>query len=296
MTAARPSDGSIPEPTDREFQQIRELILENAGIHLGDSKKALVYGRLVRRVRELGLPTFGEYYRHILESGEELTLFLDRITTNETQFFREPHHFVHLAETFIPGLIADAAAGVRPRSVRVWSAGCSTGEEPYSIAMTLLDRLPAAGWSVDILATDLSTRVLDVARSATWPAARIGAIPEELLHRYMLRGIGSREGWVRASPQLRAVVRVQRLNLNEDAYPADAPFDLIFCRNVLIYFQTARRQRVLARLVSRLAPGGQLFVGHAESVQGLSERVRCVLPTVYARAEDVSELVSRRTA
>jgi chemotaxis protein methyltransferase CheR len=296
VTSVRPHDDAIPEPTEREFHQLRALILEQAGIHLSDAKKPLVYGRLVRRLRELQLPTFGEYYRRVLERGEELTLFLDRITTNETHFFREPHHFVHLADNFLPPLVAAAAAGDRPKTVRVWSAGCSTGEEPYSIAMTLFDRLPRSSFRIDILATDLSTRVLDVARSATWPAARAEGIPAPFLREFMLRGIGSREGWIRACPELRAAVRVARLNLNDDVYPAEAPFDLIFCRNVLIYFQPARRQRVLARLLSRLAPGGHLFVGHAESVQGLPERVRCVSPTVYARATDAADQPNRRTA
>ncbi len=282
---ARALDGMVPEPTDREFNQLRELVLQHAGIHLNDSKKPLVYGRLARRVRELELESFGAYYRRVLEDDAELVRFLDRITTNETHFFREPHHFVHLADTILPSLVEAAAAGARAKTVRVWSAGCSTGEEPYSIAMTLLDRLPPAGWSIDVLATDLSTRVLDVARGATWPESRTSGIPEDFLHKYMLRGIGSRAGFVRASPRLRSVVRVGRLNLNDDVYPAGEPFDLVFCRNVLIYFQPARRQRVLARLVSRLAPDGQLFVGHAESVQGLPDRLRCVCPTVYARAD-----------
>jgi chemotaxis protein methyltransferase CheR len=296
MITSLPYEDAIPEPTEREFHQLRALVLERAGIHLSDAKKALVYGRLVRRLRDLGLLSFGEYYRRVLESSEELTVFLDRITTNETHFFREPHHFAHLAERFLPALVAAATAGHRPKSVRVWSAGCSTGEEPYSIAMTLIDRLPRAGWTIDILATDLSTRVLDVARSATWPVARAGGIPAPFLQAFMLRGFGSREGWVRACPRLRAAVRVQRLNLNDEAYPAEPPFDLIFCRNVLIYFPPAGRQRVLARLLSRLAPGGQLFVGHAESVQGLPERVRCVCPTVYARASDAADEPSRRSA
>lgn len=296
MNTFRPHDDAIPEPTEREFHQLRTLVLERAGIHLSDAKKALVYGRLVRRIRELELATFGDYYQRVLASSEELTLFLDRITTNETHFFREPHHFAHLADAFLPALIAAAAAGQRPKTVRVWSAGCSTGEEPYSIAMTLFDRLPRASWTIDILATDLSTRVLDVARAATWPATRAGEIPAPLLHQFMLRGIGSREGWIRACPELRACVRVARVNLNDDVYPAEATFDLIFCRNVLIYFPPAGRQRVLARLLSRLAPGGQLFVGHAESVQGLPERVRCVCPTVYARASEAADQSTRRTA
>jgi chemotaxis protein methyltransferase CheR len=288
-------DGGVPDLNDREFNQLRELVLRHAGIHLNDSKKPLLYGRLARRVRELKLASFGDYYRAVLESDHELTLFLDRITTNETHFFREPHHFVHLADVIVPSLLDAAAAGARDRCIRVWSAGCSTGEEPYSIAMTLFDRIPAAaGWTIDILATDLSTRVLDVARAATWPAARVAGVPESFLQRFMLRGIGSQDGLVRASQQLRSAVRVQRLNLNDEIYPAEEPFDAIFCRNVLIYFPPAGRQRVLARLVSRLAPSGQLFVGHAESVQGLPERVRCVSPTVYARAAEPD--VARRTA
>jgi chemotaxis protein methyltransferase CheR len=292
----RPQGGAVAEPTDREFQKLRDLVLEHAGIQLNDSKKPLVYGRLARRVRELQLDSFGEYYRRVIEDDQELVHFLDRITTNETHFFRERHHFVHLADTVVPSWIRAADAGAREKSVHVWSAGCSTGEEPYSIAMTLLDRLPKAGWSIDILATDLSTRVLDVARGATWPVDRATGIPQGFLHEFMLRGIGSRHGFVRAGARLRSCVRVQRLNLNDDSYPPGELFDLVFCRNVLIYFQSARRQRVLARLVGRLAPEGQLFVGHAESVQGLHERLRCVSPTVYARVPGAPPPAARRGA
>jgi chemotaxis protein methyltransferase CheR len=288
--------GMVPEPTDREFNQLRDLVLHHAGIQLNDSKKPLVYGRLARRVRELELESFGEYLRRVLEDDRELVHFLDRITTNETHFFREPHHFVHLAEKVIPSIVQAANAGLRAKTVRVWSAGCSTGEEPYSIAMTLLAHLPQVDWSIEILATDLSTRVLDVARSATWAAERATGIPDDYLRKFMLRGIGARQGFVRAAPILRSLVRVERFNLNEDIYPGGEPFDLVFCRNVLIYFQPVRKQRVLERLVGRLAPEGQLFVGHAESVQGLSDRLRTVCPTVYARASAVAASAARRTA
>jgi chemotaxis protein methyltransferase CheR len=242
-----------------------------------------LHGRLAQRVRELGFASFGEYYRRVVADQGELVQFIDRITTNETHFFREPHHFAHIAERVAPALLRAAAEGTRPKTVRAWSAGCSTGEEPYSIAMTLLGALAQHGWTVDVLATDVSTRVLDVARGATWSVTRARSIPVTLLHRYMLRGIGSSAGLVRATPELHGAVRVERLNLNDDAYPAREPFDLIFCRNVLIYFQPARRVRVLSRLVRRLAPGGLLFVGHAESLQGVPERLRCVCPTVYAQ-------------
>src|SRR5438128_2428054 len=186
---------SVPEPSDGDFESFRALILERSGIHLNDSKKALLHGRLARRVRELGLPSFAEYFRRVTEDAVELVTLLDRITTNETQFFREPHHFAFLADSIVPSLVVDADLGLRPKRVRAWSAGCSTGEEAYSIAMALLDRLPVGtGWTVEVLATDLSTRALDVARRATWPVTRASEIPEPLLKRHMLRGIGAQAG------------------------------------------------------------------------------------------------------
>jgi chemotaxis protein methyltransferase CheR len=294
-TLARPSgklDSPVPEPTSREFDALRALVLRRAGIHLNDSKRALLYGRLVRRIRELGLSTFGEYHQRVSNDEEELVQMLDRITTNETRFFREPHHFEYLARTYLPHLVAAAQQGERKREVTVWSAGCATGEEPYSIAMTLVDHLPRAGWSIRVLATDLSTRVLDVARSATWPSARAADIGEARLRRHMLRGVGSQEGLVRASNELRGMVRVERLNLSSGPYPTQS-FDLIFCRNVLIYFHPVQRERVLGRLVDQLVPGGLLFVGHAESVQCVSGSVRGVASTVYARSEADAPFSSR---
>jgi chemotaxis protein methyltransferase CheR len=290
-----PIEGAVAEPSDRDFGSFRALILERAGIFLNDSKKALLYGRLARRVRELGLASFGDYYARARDDEAELTQMLDRITTNETHFFREPHHFEFLARARIPEIVAAGESGERARHVSVWSAGCSTGEEPYSIAMTLLDGLPQTGWSVNVLATDLSTRALDVARRATWPIARAPEIGDAHLKRYMLRGVGSQSGFIRASTELRALVHVDRLNLSTDEYP-EQTFDFIFCRNVLIYFHPVPRQRVLARLVERLAPGGLLFVGHAESVQGLSGMVRCVSPTIYARNSDAAPSGRRRGA
>jgi chemotaxis protein methyltransferase CheR len=257
-------------------------VLRHAGIHLNASKKALLYGRLARRIRELGLPSFGAYHDRVRDDEWELVQMLDRITTNETRFFREPHHFEYLARTHLPHLMAQAMRGERRREVSAWSAGCSTGEEPYSVAMTLLDHLPAAGWHLRVLATDLSTRALEIARSATWPAARAADLGDERLRRHMLRGVASQEGLVRASKELRALVRVERLNLSADVFPRQT-FDLVFCRNVLIYFHPVQRERVLRRLVDHLSPGGLLFVGHAESVQCVSDRVRPVGPTAYVR-------------
>jgi len=275
----------VSDVTPAEFDGFRDLIRRQVGIHLNHSKKALLYGRLARRIRELGLQSFGQYLQRVREDDEERTRMIDRITTNETRFFREPQHFAFLEAMLIPQWLRAAAAGVRQRQVRAWSAGCSTGEEPYSLAMALLDRLPARdGWSVDILATDISTRVLDIARQATWSIERAREIAPRLLKGYMLQGVGSQAGKLRAAPELRQVVRVERVNLSDSAYPVGPAFDVVFCRNVLIYFEAPEKRRVIERLAGHLAPDGHLFVGHAESihpVQGLS----CVGPTVYAKRD-----------
>src|SRR6185503_8802125 len=179
---------------------------------------------LARRIRELGLASFDAYYRRVVEDrgGAELTQMLDRITTNETHFFREPHHFDHIADDLAPAWARAAAAGARPRRIRAWSAGCSTGEEPYSLAMTLLSRFPAeAGWSIDIVATDLSTRVLDAARAATWPIAKADEIPRPFLRQFMLRGVGSTAGKLLAGRELREVVRFMRHNLHDGSVPEE---------------------------------------------------------------------------
>ncbi|HLK37290.1 MAG TPA: protein-glutamate O-methyltransferase CheR [Polyangiaceae bacterium] len=288
LPAAAESCGDIEapaaEPTDAQFEALRGVIRRTAGIHLGDSKKALLRGRLARRLRELGLRSFGDYLRVVRADPDERDAMIDRITTNETSFFREPGHFAYLAETLLPAWQAAANAGTRRREVRMWSAGCSTGEEPYSLAMTLLDRLgPEQGWSVEILATDVSTRVLEVAREATWPIDRAREIPQDLARKFMLRGFGTKAGVMRAAPELRRVVRVERLNLSAEGYAVGAPFDVIFCRNVLIYFDAEQKERVVGRLAACLATDGHLFVGHAESIRGPSA-LTCVRPTVYAAA------------
>jgi chemotaxis protein methyltransferase CheR len=209
---------------------------------------------------------------------------LDHVTTNETQFFREPQHFDYLETTLLPAWTEAARRGAREKRIRVWSAGCSTGEEPYSLAMLLLAHCrKELGWSIDIVATDLSNRVLAKAREATWPIAKASQIPRGFLKRFMLRGIGQKTGTLRAGPELREVVRFARKNLNDEESPSSGVFDIIFCRNVLIYFEGEGRQRVIERLADRLAIGGRLFLGHAESIHGLMGRLRCVGATQYAK-------------
>jgi chemotaxis protein methyltransferase CheR len=269
-----------------EFVRFQRLIYREAGIWLSDAKRALLTGRLSKRLRALGLDDFSEYYELVAVDGEERQTMLDAITTNETHFFREPAHFEFLEQQVLPSWKAGAAAGRRSRTIRVWSAGCSTGQEAYSLAMMLVDRLPACeGWSVEILATDVSRRALAVAKEGTWDIVKAREIPPHYLHAFMLRGIGENQGRFKAAPAIR-VARFLHLNLNDANYPAIGKFDLIFCRNVLIYFDMESRKRVVAKLVNHLAPEAYLFVGHAESLNSVCPSLRCVIPTVYALAEN----------
>ena len=276
----------LPEPpplSEREFTGIQQFIYREAGIWLSPAKKALVVGRLSRRLRELGSPSFGAYLRRAEEDSTERLRLLDALCTHETHFFREPRHFDFLARDVLPRWRAQADTGSgEGKRVRVWSAGCSTGEEPFSLAMVLRHHLPAEeGWEIDILATDLSTRILEQARQARWPVEKAAQIPRAYLRAYMLRGVGSQEAWMKADANLRALVHFQRVNLN-DGNGVVGRFDLLFCRNVLIYFDPASRARAVERLLNHLYPQGMLFLGHSESLLGLGTRVRALMPTVYA--------------
>jgi len=274
-----------PEPiTEREFALFRQLIFREAGICLSRAKKALLMGRLARRLRDLGLRSYGDYYRHVVRSGEpERIRLLDSICTNETHFFREPRQFEFLEQEVFPRWAAEGGRGARPRRIRAWSAGCSTGEEPYSLAMALLARFPLGlGWEIEIVASDLSTRALDAARAGVWPLEKAAAIPTAYLRAFMLKGQASQHGLMKAGPEIRALVRFYRLNLNDEIYAVGGLFDLILCRNVLIYFDAASKGQVIHRLLRHLARDGYLLLGHAESLSGLNEQTRSVVPTVYA--------------
>ncbi len=282
---AQSTAGQVIRPvSDHEFALFQKLIYSKAGIHLAPAKKALLEARLTRRLRELGLHSFAAYYQKVLavDDSEELIILLNRIATNETHFFREPKQFEFLENHIIPAWQSQGHGANGTRSIRVWSAACSTGEEPYSIAMMLWERFaPGSGWDFEILATDLSTRVLAAAGAAVWPIAKASEIPDEYLKKYMLKGTGEQNGKMKAGAELRSTIRFERLNLNEGHYPVDGHFDLIFCRNVLIYFDSQSRAGAIARLIDHLAPNGYLFVGHAESLHSVTDRVRYVLPTIY---------------
>ena len=278
---APPPPAALPV-SDEEFARYQALIHREAGIWLTPVKKALLVGRLARRLRELGLTTYGAYYERVEGDEVERIRMIDAICTNETHFFREPRHFEFLAERLYPAWRAEADAGRRPRRVRVWSAACSTGEEPFTLAMSLLSAFPS-GWDLEILASDLSTKVLERASAGVWPIDKAKEIPEEDLKAFMLKGYGAQEGLMKAGPELRAIVRFARVNLVGEDWPA-GPFDLVFCRNVLIYFDRGTKVRVVERLLERLEPRGHLFLGHAESLGGFTTRARPVVPTIYAPA------------
>jgi chemotaxis protein methyltransferase CheR len=285
-STSAPRPWRFREPSEAEYQRFTTMVHEVAGISLNDSKRALVSRRLNSRLRELGIDTLGEYTAHVRNdaTGQEMVTLLDLIATNETHFFRERPHWDFLENRVFPKWLSEAQLGQRPRRIRAWSAACSTGQEPYSLAMQLLTHFPGAdGWEVEIQATDISTYALDVAKRADWSIEKAHEIPEGYLKRYMLRGIGAQQGRMRACEEVRNAVKFSRLNLNHTTYAVPGTFDLIFCRNVLIYFSPEGRAAVIDRLTDRLSPDGMLFVGHAESLHAHRTRLRAVLPTVYTR-------------
>lgn len=250
------------ELLDRDFERIRTLLKQRSGIDLGTGKKMLVYGRLQRRLRALRLTGFKAYVELIEDSSsEESTHFLNALTTNVTEFFREAHHFDFLANTVVPEALARGS-----RRLRIWSAGCSTGEEPYSIASTLAGSERLVGIDVRILATDIDIDVLQRAKAGIYPVDKVANLSAPR-RRFFRRGIGRNSGSARASADIAEMVAFKQLNLLEP-WPMKGPFDAIFCRNVVIYFDTTTRNRLVQRFASLIEPGGYLFMGHSEALTG----------------------------
>jgi chemotaxis protein methyltransferase CheR len=259
--------------SDREFADIRGLVYRIAGINLGDEKKALVCGRLEKRLHQTGVSSYRDYFALATQRGNEreLTTALDLLTTNETYFFREPKHFDflrnHLRETDQPG-----------RQWRVWSAASSSGEEAYSIAMTLGDIIGGERW--EVMGSDLSTRVLERAATAVYPLARIDDMPPDYLRRFCLKGTGPEAGRFMVDGALRRRVSFTQVNLNA-ALPEIGRFDVIFLRNVLIYFDAETKRAVIRRVTELLNPGGIFFVSHSESLHGLAPHLTQLRPSIY---------------
>ena len=273
--------GELAEITEAQFHQISRQVKELCGINLHVGKKELVKARLGKRLRVLGLCSYGEYIAHLQSdsTGDELTAMLDVISTNQTNFFREPDHFEYLANR----ILASKADNGKPRRLRIWSAGCSSGEEPYSIAITVREALPNVQlWDVRILATDLSTRMLKQARRGAYTREHLETVPPLLRSKHFTTIKTDTERLHRVSAALRGMVHFSRLNLM-DAWPMRGPFDVIFCRNVMIYFEKSMQARLVGQFRDLLAPGGTLFIGHSESLTGVRHQFQYVQPTVYEK-------------
>ena len=268
-------ESATPIPSDKEFQLFQQLIQDKLGIFLPAQKKALLSNRLWKRLQACQVKGFGDYYRLIQspQGKSELSIALELITTNETYFFREQKHFDYLQEEILPRL----RPGV---NFRVWSAASSTGEEPYSIAMVLKDRC-ASEW--ELLCSDVNRTVVEQAKIGIYPDMRVKNIPPEYLRRFCRKGVGPQQGNVRVITELRESVQFFTLNLHEN-FPDIGKFDLVFLRNVLIYFENDNKTKILDRIAEKLNPGGILFVGHSESLHGISTRFVPVKPAIYRLA------------
>jgi chemotaxis protein methyltransferase CheR len=270
-----------------EFGRFAAWIEAVAGIHLPERKASLLQRRLGGRLRALETASYDAYLQRLHEDTAERTLALDLISTNETSFFREPRQFELLAGTILPDWRQRADQGTRDTRIRAWCAACSSGEEPYTLAMLLLDAYGAdPRWQLDILASDLSSRALAKATQGVFAATRVaGQVEAAWIQRYFLRGKNEQLGQLKVAPEVRRLVRFQSINLTADRYPVARGLDLVFCRNVLIYFRPESRRAVVERMFSLLRPGGYLFLGHAENIAGFRIDARSVRPSVYQKGE-----------
>lgn len=272
--------------SDETFARFSAFVQTELGIKMPAAKKTMLQSRLLKRLRAVGKQTYEEYYDYVFGSQgmtRELVNLIDVITTNKTDFFREPKHFDYLVQTALPQLIRICGTGIR-RKVRVWSAGCSTGEEPYTLAMVLSEFAAACrGFQFSILATDISTRVLETAKIAIYEHEKAEPIPMLLRKQYLMQSKDKTKGTVRIVPELRSIVRFQRLNFMDDDFGMPKPVDIIFCRNVLIYFDRPTQEKVLNRLCRYLNPGGFMFMGHSETLNGLRVPIVQAAPTIYRR-------------
>jgi chemotaxis protein methyltransferase CheR len=277
--SARASAEAEGEFTDGDFQAIAAMVRAHAGIVLSANKRELVFGRLARRLRVLGLRSFTDY-RDLLEGPEgkaEHVEMINAITTNLTSFFREPHHFDFLAGSVLPPLLREAPRG----RLRIWSAACSSGEEPYSIAMVMQKALPDKNHhNARILATDIDTNILEFARHGTYPAERTTSIPSE----YARCRVKHSADTVAMPDDLKRLITFNQLNL-QDAWPMSGPFDVVFCRNVVIYFDKDTQRVLFDRIADIMSPQGYLFIGHSETLFRVSERFESLGRTIYRKVK-----------
>jgi len=275
----------IKDLTRREYELFRKLVYEKSGINLGDQKISLVRARLGKRVRTGGFGSFRNYYRHVEQdtTGEELCVLLDAISTNTTHLFREIRHFNLLRELILKW-VNDSGWRRGHDALRIWSAGCSSGEEPHSIVMLAHDALRRGpGVTLKILATDISTKMLARARLGRYELHRVGTVPPDLRRRYLRKVRTEGEGYLQLDPELLRLIKFARFNLMTPTFPFRQGFDVIFCRNVMIYFDRPTQQTLVNKFAAHLRPGGHLMIGHSESLSGVDHHLTYVEPTVYRK-------------
>jgi chemotaxis protein methyltransferase CheR len=275
------------EMSDQEFSRFSAFIESELGIKMPVAKKTMLEARLQKRLRALSLSSFAEYYDAVFgmgTDGAELICLIDAVTTNKTDFFREPVHFDYLTRAAVPELLRPGEAG-RTRDLMIWSAGCSTGEEPYTIAMVLSEfRRTNPAFRFTVIGTDISSRVLEAAATAIYETDKIEPIPLPFRKRYLLRSRDPDKGLVRVAPELRSMVQFHRVNLMDDRYGLEGTMDVVFCRNVIIYFDRVTQQKLVIKLIRCLREGGYLFMGHSETLMGMNLPLRTVAPTIYRKA------------
>lgn len=260
-----------------DFERVRKLIYQRAGISLSPVKQDMVYSRLARRLRATGAQTFGEYLDTLeKQGGDEWERFVNSLTTNLTSFFREPHHFPIFAEHL-------RKLGTR-RPIRVWCSAASTGEEPYSIAITVAETFGMDASHVSIVASDLDTNVLATAQKGVYPIERVEKLSPDRLRRFFLKGTGNQDGYVSVRPELRRMIEFRQINLLDSAYALKAPLDIIFCRNVMIYFDKPTQYKILSRFAPLMQSDGLMFAGHSESFLHAADLFKSLGKTVYALA------------
>lgn len=270
--------------TEKEFEFISDLVYKHCGINLHQGKKELVRARLAKRLRATGYKTVADYMKFVQDdpTGGEFTHLIDAISTNLTSFFRENQHFQFLSEKFLPNLL-ERKKKMGQHNIRAWSAASSSGEEPYTIAITLKEAVDGKGaWDIKLLATDISTHVLKIAQTGTYDMKRVEPVPPQLRHKYFTTSKVEGATVAQVSPVLKEMVRFRHLNLMQ-TWPFKGPFDFIFCRNVMIYFDKPTQQALVRRFYDCLAPGGLLFTGHSESLTGIEHSFKYVQPTIYRR-------------
>jgi chemotaxis protein methyltransferase CheR len=276
-TVAKQETGKEFDFTRADFERVRGLIYQRAGISLADSKQEMVYSRLARRLRANGIASFASYL-DALEAGRmpaEWESFTNALTTNLTSFFREAHHFPLLAEHALKGRARHGGP------LTIWCSASSTGEEPYSIAMTVCEAFDTLTPPVQIVATDIDTNVLATASAGVYPIERVDKMDQARLRRFFLKGKGAQEGLVRVRPELRQLITFRQLNLLADGWDVKGPFDAIFCRNVMIYFDKSTQRKILSRFVPLMKPDSLLFAGHSENFLYVSDSLRLRGKTVY---------------